>query len=70
MGKKLQRGPKFGKEMSLEELRKFVEEADVMGFGDNVAPKIRAAWKGGIRSIELDEEKVVTPLPPTRDILP
>jgi hypothetical protein len=44
--------------MTLDELRKVVEEADLMGFGDNVTPRIRGNWDGTLKEIEFDDDRV------------
>ena len=61
MGKKLSRKPQIGKDLTLGELRKIVEEADLMGFGDNVTPHVRINWNGCVKEIEFDDDRVVKP---------
>lgn len=71
MGKKLSRKPQIGKGLTLSELRKIVEEADLMGFGDNVTPRVRINFGGTVKEVEFDDEKVVTPtgsIPPIKPI--
>ncbi len=58
MGKKLERGPKIGKSMTLGELAAFVAEAQ--GNGEQVF--VRINFGGGIKSVLVDDDKLVKPI--------
>lgn len=68
MSKKLSRKPQIGKDLTLGELRRVIEEAGLMGFGDNVTPRVRIHFSGTLKEIEFDDDKVVTPYPPAPDV--
>lgn len=61
MGKKLERGPKLGKSMTLGELAAFVAEARDNRHGDAQQVFVRVDFGGGIKSIMVDDDKLVKP---------
>lgn len=61
MGKKLERGPQLGKSMTLGELAAFVTEAHENGHGDTEQVFVRINFGGGIKSIVVDDDKLVEP---------
>lgn len=63
MGKKLERGPRLGKSMTLGELAAFVTEAQDNGHGNAEQVFVRGSWGGGIKSIMVDDEKLVEQTP-------
>lgn len=61
MGKKLERGPKLGKSMTLGELAAFVAEARDNGHSDAEQVFVLINFGGGIKSILVDDDKLVQP---------
>lgn len=61
MGKKLERGPKLGKSMTLGELAAFVTEAQDNGHGNAEQVFVRTNFGGGIKSVLVDDDKLVEP---------
>lgn len=61
MGKKLERGPKLGKSMTLGELAAFVLEAQENGHGNAQKVFVRVNFGGGVKSILVDDDRLVEP---------
>ena len=55
--------PKYGRDMTLEELEQFVADARRVGMADLVRVKVRASFGAGIRQLSASSEDVVKPRP-------
>lgn len=53
--------PEYGRSFTLAELEQFVAEARKQGYPPTAEPRVRILFKGGIKEIEVDDSRVVTP---------